>query len=249
MKDYVLDPKALQSTLEDVKLAYAAKFNKLFVKELLIKLIGGLVREQNQTYFSEEPIESSKLELCHTFQALSSFLKDIFKDVHRDIGLNDERRVFLGLVVFKERLMVYILQRTLEVLRDLIILMPVSSKGSSSGDDDPESLRNLKAFSVTFKEYIDKIIVERKFTARFVGTRGHQHMLLGLAFLEQSLFASLQTSEVRKGPEMQRLSAFATQISQEIVVSRKSFGEESALQRGSSSGVGEYKNRAQQLIK
>ena len=53
-------------------------------------------------------------------------IKDMIKQVGKELGLEEEGRIFLGLVVFKERMAMHMLMRTLEVLRDLILHMPLS---------------------------------------------------------------------------------------------------------------------------
>jgi uncharacterized membrane protein len=59
---------------------------------------------------------------------LVSFLKDFFSQLTHSLGLDDESRVFLGLVIFKEKLMLTLLMRALEVLRDLLIVLPLTTK-------------------------------------------------------------------------------------------------------------------------
>jgi hypothetical protein len=82
--------------------------------------------------------------------------------------LDDEKRVFLGLVVFKERFMMFLLSDSLGLLRDILMLLPLSIKATAS---DP-NFKRLSGYQANFKEYIDKIVIERKFTARFVSLSG-----------------------------------------------------------------------------
>jgi hypothetical protein len=56
----------------------------------------------------------------------------------------------------------------------------------------------LLSYSSEFKEYVDKVVVERKFTARFVTLRGQQHMMFGIWYLVLSFTTLIQTAEVRK---------------------------------------------------
>lgn len=55
-------------------------------------------------------------------------LKDLLRLITKELGLDDEKRVFLGMVVFKERLALFMLSRTLETLRDVILRMPINGK-------------------------------------------------------------------------------------------------------------------------
>lgn len=116
----------MQAALETKRNIYLAKFNALFVKELLIKVVAGLVKENPATYFSEEPLDFAKIEPSQVFQHIVQFLRDVMKQVSRELGLEDESRVYLALVVLKERLAMFMLTRTLEVLRDIVLLMPLS---------------------------------------------------------------------------------------------------------------------------
>ncbi len=82
--------------------------------------------------------------------------------------MDDEKRVFLGLVVFKERFMMFLLSNSLDLLRDILMLHPLSTKANPS---DP-NFKRLSGYQTNYKEYIDKIVIERKFTARFVSLSG-----------------------------------------------------------------------------
>ena len=144
------------------------------------------------------------------------------KQITKELGLDDEKRVFLGLVVFKERLMMFLLSNSLNLLRDILLLLPLSSKASPS---DPNTLR-LQQYQATFKDYLDKIVIERKWTARFVGLSGQQHLMFGLWYLVLSLTALLQTSEVKKSTETQKVTALLNQMTLEIAQARKAYGNE-----------------------
>ena len=98
-----------------------------------------------------------------------SFLKDLFSQLTHSLGLDDESRVFLGLVIFKEKLMLTLLMRALEVLRDILIILPLSTKQL----EDPQNAAKYRQYSgEQYKDYVDKIVVERRFTARFVYVAG-----------------------------------------------------------------------------
>lgn len=167
-RDLVIEPKLMQEKVENIREFYHLRFQKIFVKEFLIKLIAGLVKEPQTTYFSDESLEFSKIEPSLVFTSLVSYLKDIMKQITRELGLDDEKRVFLGLVVFKERFMMFLLSNSLDLLRDILMLLPLSTKASPS---DP-NFKRLQSIQTNFKEYIDKIVIERKFTARFVSLSG-----------------------------------------------------------------------------
>jgi hypothetical protein len=109
---------------------YQALFSKGFVKEILIRIVGGLVKDNNATYFSEDSLDFAKIEPSQVFTSLLQFLKDLMRQATKELGLDDEKRVFLGLVVFKERFMMYLLSNTLDILRDILIQLPLSSKAS-----------------------------------------------------------------------------------------------------------------------
>jgi hypothetical protein len=134
MKEYVDDTKSMQQLIEDAKDSYLSAFNTLFVKDFLIKLIAGLVKEPQQTYHDENeaPLDFSTLAPTPTFLSLATFLHDLLDSrsgqLDQALGLHMEKNVYLGLVVFKERLLLFILRRTLEVLRDVLIVLPLSSK-------------------------------------------------------------------------------------------------------------------------
>ena len=74
--------------------------------------------------------------------------------------------------------MLTLVMRTLEVLRDLFIILPLSTKQL----EDPANSK-FKVYTTDFKEYIDKIVIERRFTARFVNVSGQQNMMFGLWYL------------------------------------------------------------------
>lgn len=44
-RDLVLEPKTMQDKVETIREFYHLKFQKIFVKDFLIKLIAGLVKE------------------------------------------------------------------------------------------------------------------------------------------------------------------------------------------------------------
>ena len=50
LRDFVAEPKELQALVEKVREGYQEYFDKAFVKELLIKIVAGLVKEQPSTY-------------------------------------------------------------------------------------------------------------------------------------------------------------------------------------------------------
>ena len=52
----------------------------------------------------------------------------MLKIITVDLGLDDEKRVYLGMVVFKERLAMFMLSRVLETLRDILLIMPLSTQ-------------------------------------------------------------------------------------------------------------------------
>lgn len=203
MKDYVENPKELQRLVEEAQDSYLTAFNKLFVKDLLIKLIAGLVKESASTYHDESasesspPLDYSTLTPTATFLSLASHLHELLDSrtgtIDLALGLNEERNVFLGLVAFKDRLLLFIVRRLLEVLRDVLILLPLSAKAKAL-----EENKRFKCYSEEFKEYIDKIVVERRFTARFVTFRGQQHLMFGIWYLVLSFTPLIQTAEVRK---------------------------------------------------
>lgn len=149
----------MQTVIEGLRAKTIERFNSLFVKEMLIKLVAGLVKEKQETYFSDEVLDYKRIESSQVFVHLVNFLKDMLRLLTQELGLDDEKKVYLGLIIFKERLSMYMLGRTLETLRDILLLMPSKSE-------------SLKHYQTYFKEYIDKIVVERKFTARFVGNSG-----------------------------------------------------------------------------
>jgi hypothetical protein len=177
----------MQDKVESIKEFFHSRFQKIFVKEFLIKLIAGLVKEPQAVYFSEDPLDFTKIEPSLVFTSLVSYLKDIMKQITRELGLDDEKRVFLGLVVFKERFMMFLLSNSLDLLRDILMLLPLSTKALPS---DP-NFKRLKELQTYFKELIDKIVIERKFTARFVSLSGQQNLMFGLWYLVLSLTSQL----------------------------------------------------------
>ncbi len=122
----------MQDKVESIKEFFHSRFQKIFVKEFLIKLITGLVKEPQGIYFSEDPLDFTKIEPSLVFTSLVSYLKDIMKQITRELGLDDEKRVFLGLVVFKERFMMFLLSNSLDLLRDILMLLPLSTKALPS---------------------------------------------------------------------------------------------------------------------
>ena len=62
------------------------------------------------------------------------------------------------------------LTRTLEVLRDILLYMPLTTKQLEKPNEEITRLKD--NYFTDFKEYIDKIVVERKFIARFVANSG-----------------------------------------------------------------------------
>jgi len=152
-------------------------------------------------------LDYKKIEPSQVFLHLVNFLKDMLRLMTQELGLDDEKKVYLGLVIFKERLAMYMLGRTLETLRDILLLMPSKSE-------------SLKHYQVFFKEYIDKIVVERKFTARFVGNSGQQHLIFGVWFLVFSITSTFTTTEVRKSEDTQRVTALLNSMTAELQASR-----------------------------
>ena len=75
------------------------------------------------------------------------------------------------MVVFKERLAMFMLSRVLETLRDILLIMPLSTQQMQLQSQN-EEVKRIKQYQLDFKEYIDKIVIERKFTARFVANSG-----------------------------------------------------------------------------
>ena len=55
------EPRQIQRVLEEVRECSLKRFSKVFVKELLIKIIAGLVKESPNTYFSEDLIDFKKI--------------------------------------------------------------------------------------------------------------------------------------------------------------------------------------------
>ena len=109
----------------------------------MIKTVAGLVKEHANTYQSDSSQDYSKLTPSPTFLSLVSFLKDLFSQLTHSLGLDDESRVFLGLVIFKEKLMLTLLMRALEVLRDILIILPLTTKQL----EDPQNAAKYKQYS------------------------------------------------------------------------------------------------------
>jgi hypothetical protein len=78
-RDLVLEPKVMQEKVESIREFYHLRFQTVFVKDFLIKLIAGLVKEPQQAYFSEEPLDFAKIEPSLVFSSLVSYLKDLMK--------------------------------------------------------------------------------------------------------------------------------------------------------------------------
>jgi len=96
------------------------------VKEILIRIVSGLVKERDQTYFSEEGVQSvSSMDPTVVFLTIVQWLREVLiRQLSKELGLDDEKRLFYGMMEFKERLTLYLLRRTLEVLRDILLLLP-----------------------------------------------------------------------------------------------------------------------------
>lgn len=48
--------------MEGLRAKAIERFIQLYVKEMLIKLVAGLVKEKQETYFSEEVLDYKKIE-------------------------------------------------------------------------------------------------------------------------------------------------------------------------------------------
>lgn len=94
-----------------------------------------------------------------------------------------------------------------------------------------------------YKEFIDKIVIERKFTARFVSISGQQHMMFGIWYLVLAITSTIQTAEVRQSEDTQRVTSLLNLMTEEIQGARKSFGES-----GPEYSVQGFKQRILQLL-
>ena len=52
-------------------------------------------------------------------------------------------------------------------------------------------MKRLKLYNTDYKEYIDKIVIERKFTARFVHNSGQQHLMFGIWYLVLAITSTI----------------------------------------------------------
>ena len=68
-------------------------------------------------------------------------------------------------------------------------------------------------------------MVERKFTARFVGLSGQQNMMFGLWYMVITFTSKVQTTEVRKSTEAERVLALLNRLASEIQGAKKAYGE------------------------
>ena len=73
-------------------------------------------------------------------------------------------------------------------------------------------------------------MVERKFTARFVGLSGQQNMMFGLWYIVITFTSKVQTTEVRKSiificTEAERVLALLNRLASEIQGAKKAYGE------------------------
>jgi len=73
------NPRTVQKALDDRRSAAQERFTSLFVKEMLIKLIAGLVKERPETYFSEELVDFKRIEPSQVFLSLVAFLKETLR--------------------------------------------------------------------------------------------------------------------------------------------------------------------------
>ena len=108
--------------------------------------------------------------------------------------------------------MLTILMRALEVLRDLLVYLPLSSKQLA----DPSNARFLPYSTPPLKDYVDKIVVERRFTARFVSGSGGQEMIFGLWYMVMKGTRQVVTTEGKKSQEAERVLALLNRLSNEI---------------------------------
>jgi hypothetical protein len=81
------------------------------------------------------------------------------------------------MVVFKERLILSVLMLVLDCIRDVVVVMPVSARQLEEKTKEENGAgggiwERIKWEMQEFKDYLDKIHVERKFTARFMSISG-----------------------------------------------------------------------------
>ena len=72
----------MQGEVENIRQMFSKKINKLLIKEILIKIVAGLVKENPQTYNSEEMLDYNTINPTLVFQNLVAHLREINTNVH-----------------------------------------------------------------------------------------------------------------------------------------------------------------------
>ena len=98
-----------------------------------------------------------------------------------DLKLDDESLVFHAKIVFKEHLVMFMLSNTLELIRDLLLT----------------PLQDLESKYSEYRDYLTKIVVDKKFQARFVNNSGTQHLMFGTWYLILRITSQITTKEVK----------------------------------------------------
>ena len=62
-----------------------------------------------KTYFSEQILDYSTLDPSFTFKTMAVYLKEMILRMESDLQLDDESQVFHAKIVFKERMVMYLL--------------------------------------------------------------------------------------------------------------------------------------------
>eukprot|EP00347_Sterkiella_histriomuscorum_P012251 403369312 len=202
----------LQQTLLDQRNFYTNRFKKLYYKDLLIKLVQSVLKDPTyeQTFFSDDVIDYQTIKPAYCFLQMTNYLNELKQKIESDLKLDDESQVFHAKIVFKEHLQMFMLSQTLELLRDILL--------HNSFTNDLES-----KYPAEFRDYLTKLVVDKKFSARFVGNSGTQHLMFGIWYMVLTAVTSqVTTKEVKGSSESQRVTSYLQLLTGDIQTNRKS---------------------------
>ncbi|CDW82467.1 UNKNOWN [Stylonychia lemnae] len=222
----------LEKSLTEMRQFYTNRFKKLFYKDLLIKLLQCILKDNDyeKQFFSDETVDYTTINPAQCFIQVSKYLNEIKIKIEKDLKLDDESEVFHAKIVFKEHLVMFMLATTLELFKDLLLMQ----------------LQELETKYSDYKEYINKLVVEKKLQARFVLNSGTQQLMFGIWYLILTMTSKIKTKEVKGSSESQRVTQSLQQLTQDIQNSRKSIQSRESY-KSTEINVEVFKNRILEL--